>query len=106
MPEHRLLSFSELRSRKGIGFSRQHLGDLMRRGIFPKSVKTPGGGHINFWVESEIDAYIDRLIKTRDSAPPDEAAARRVARMLAGRQAKKAARTVTIVARRKTASNK
>jgi predicted DNA-binding transcriptional regulator AlpA len=104
MSEHRLLTFPELRARKGIAFSRQHINDLVRRGIFPKSVKTPGG-HVNFWLEAEVDQYIDRMIEARKTTPPDQAMAGRVAKMLAARAAKrahKAAGTVTITRRRKS----
>jgi predicted DNA-binding transcriptional regulator AlpA len=108
MPEHRLLTFAELRTRKGITFSRQHVNELIRRGIFPKSVKTPGGGHVNFWIEAEVDQCIDAMIQARDTAPPDQAMAGRVAKMLAGREAAKKNRkgtgTVTI-ARRKPAAD-
>jgi predicted DNA-binding transcriptional regulator AlpA len=100
MAAHRLLIFPELKTRKGIAFSRQHVNDLIRRGVFPKSVKSPGGGHINFWLEAEIDAYIDRMIEARDTAPPDQVMKGRVAKMLAGRAAKKKAGTVTIVRRK------
>jgi predicted DNA-binding transcriptional regulator AlpA len=103
MPEYRLLTFSELRTRKGIAFSRQHINELIRRGIFPKSVKTPGGGHINFWLESEIDGYIDAMIQARDTAPPDQRMACRLAKMIAGREAKKRAGTVTIARRKRHA---
>jgi predicted DNA-binding transcriptional regulator AlpA len=87
MSEHRLLVFSELRSLKGIVFSRQHIGALVRRGIFPKPVKTPGGGQVRFWIEREVDLYIESLMVLRDEGGPDEATTRRVARMMEGRRA-------------------
>jgi predicted DNA-binding transcriptional regulator AlpA len=103
MTQHRLLIFRQLKSEKGITFSRQYINELTRRSIFPKPVKTPGGGAINFWIEAEIDGYIEQMRLARDTAPPDEAAAQRVARMMAARQAKKnqqSART-TVIQRRK-----
>ena len=101
MSEHRLLTFPQLRSLKGIAFSRQHINELVRAGTFPKAVKSPGG-HVNFWVESEVDAYILRLVEARDTAPPDAAMAGRVAKMLAGRKRKSG--TVTIQRRKPRAA--
>jgi predicted DNA-binding transcriptional regulator AlpA len=100
MPAHKLLIFPELKTRKGIAYSRQYVNELIRRGVFPKSVKTPGSGHINFWLEAEIDAYIDRMIEARDTAPPDQAMPVRAAKMLAARAAKRAAGTASIVRRK------
>jgi predicted DNA-binding transcriptional regulator AlpA len=100
MAQHRLLIFSQLKSEKGISFSRQYINDLIRRGVFPAPVKTPGGGQINFWVEAEIDQYIEHLIHARDTAPPDEATARRVAKMMAARAAKKKPTGTVTIARR------
>jgi predicted DNA-binding transcriptional regulator AlpA len=109
MPEHRLLTFSELKTKKGIAFSRQHINELVRRGIFPKSIKGSATGHINFWLEREIDEYIDRMIAARDTAPPDQALPTRAAKMMAGRAAKKArkaAGTVTIARRQPAAAER
>jgi len=61
----RLLSFSELRSLKGIPFSRVWILKLVQMGKFPRPVK-PGGGGINAWFEDEIDAYLDQLARARD----------------------------------------
>jgi predicted DNA-binding transcriptional regulator AlpA len=87
MAQYRLLTFRQLKELKGVAFSRQHISGLIRRGLFPRSVKTPGGGQINFWVESEIDEYIEGMMHARDTTPPDEEArAQRAARLLAARK--------------------
>jgi predicted DNA-binding transcriptional regulator AlpA len=101
MSQHRLLTFPQLKSEKGIPFSRQYVNELIRRGIFPGSVKTPGGGQVNLWIEEEIDAYIESMRQARDTAPPDEAAARHAARMVAARAAKKNRKPSTVVIQRR-----
>jgi predicted DNA-binding transcriptional regulator AlpA len=95
----RLLTFPELKSAKGVPFSRQYVAELIRRKIFPAPVKTPGIGHRSLWLSSEVDQYIEAMKNARDTAPPDQAMPARVAKMLAGRRRK--AGTVTI-ARRKS----
>ena len=106
MGQHRLLTFPQLESDKGIPHSRQWINDLIRRGIFPRPVKTPGGGQVNLWVEAEIDAYIETMMHARDTAEPDEAAAMRVARMVAARAAKKSRRPAgTVVIQRRKSAN-
>jgi predicted DNA-binding transcriptional regulator AlpA len=105
----RLLRFPQLKSEKGISFSRQHISELVRQKKFPGPVKTPDGGQFSFWVEDEIDGYIETLKSARDTAPPDEVAARRVAAMMAGREAKKKSQkpagTVVIQRRKRRVSN-
>jgi len=49
------------------------------------------------WLETEVDAFIEKWRQHRDTAPPDPLAAQRVANMLAARQAKKAARPASTV---------
>jgi prophage regulatory protein len=76
-PRYRLLSRSDLRER-GIRFSKMHLWRLCRGGKFPRPVKI-GGGNRNTWIESEIDAYLDAAIASRDAgneAEGDRAAKR------------------------------
>jgi predicted DNA-binding transcriptional regulator AlpA len=101
MSGHRLLTFPQLKSEKGIGFSRQYIHELGRRGVFPGAVKTPGGGAVNFWVEAEVDAYIEKMIQARDTGLPDEVAAKRVARMAAARAANRNRKPVVIQRRRR-----
>jgi prophage regulatory protein len=60
-----LLEYSELRAKKGISFSKQHIWRLMKRGIFPRAIKP--GLKENTWVEAEIDAYIEARMAARDA---------------------------------------
>jgi prophage regulatory protein len=52
----RILSFEELRSEKGIPYSKVHLWRLERDGKFPKLV--PLGESRHGWLVSEIDEWI------------------------------------------------
>jgi len=49
----RILSFEELRTEKGIPYSKVHLWRLERDGKFPKRV--PLGQSRHGWLDSEID---------------------------------------------------
>jgi prophage regulatory protein len=60
----RILSFSELKSDKGIKFSRQHVHRLVQAGRFPRPVKV--GENTNGWIEGEIDTYLIECVKRRD----------------------------------------
>ncbi len=62
----RMLDLSDLRDRKGIKFSRQHLYRLVKAGKFPRPVKL--GGNTNAWVEAEVDKYLTRRVEERDLA--------------------------------------
>jgi predicted DNA-binding transcriptional regulator AlpA len=55
----RVLSFPELKSRKGICWSTQWVIDLAKRGLFPAPFKMGDGktGR-NFWDEAEVDAFL------------------------------------------------
>lgn len=59
-----ILSYDDLPSR-GIKFSRQWIGQLIKDGKFPKSFPL-GGGHSVGFLESEIDDWIASLIAKRD----------------------------------------
>ncbi|MGP2492594.1 helix-turn-helix transcriptional regulator [Mesorhizobium sp. PUT5] len=61
-----LLDYAALKAR-GIRYSRPHLWRLMKAKEFPRPVKLGGGGR-NLWVESEIDAYLQRKIAERNDA--------------------------------------
>jgi prophage regulatory protein len=60
-----MLSLAELKTAKGIKFSRQHLHRLIASGKFPRPVKL--GANTNAWPESEIDQYLKDRIAARDS---------------------------------------
>jgi prophage regulatory protein len=60
---HKLIQFAELKSIKGIPFTRRHLARLEDDGKFP--VRVPIGQHRVGWVESEIDTHISELMLAR-----------------------------------------
>jgi prophage regulatory protein len=57
----KLLSFAELKSAKGIPFSRQHIHRLVSAGQFPQPIKL--GLATNAWLENEIDAWLEARIE-------------------------------------------
>jgi prophage regulatory protein len=61
----RILSYDDLKS-KGIRFSRQWILSLSQRGKFPKAIRL--GEASTGFIESEVDEWIDALIKERDEA--------------------------------------
>jgi predicted DNA-binding transcriptional regulator AlpA len=60
---HKLLTFPELKSVKGIAFTRRHIDRLESNGDFPVRVAV-GQRHVA-WVESEIDSHIVELLAAR-----------------------------------------
>ena len=69
----RVLSLSELRSVKGIPYSREHLRRLMIAGRFPKPVKLgPAVNSRAAWPEEEVDQWLAARTAERDKS--DEAA--------------------------------
>jgi prophage regulatory protein len=62
----RLLSLGELKSEKGISYSKPHLYRLIKAGKFPKPV--PIGDNRIAFVEVEIEAWIKTKIADRDAA--------------------------------------
>jgi len=63
-----LLNFNELKSKKGIPYTRVHIGRLENKGQFPKRVKI-GSNRVG-WVEQEIDAMIQAKMNARMPPPP------------------------------------
>jgi predicted DNA-binding transcriptional regulator AlpA len=65
----KLISFSELKTAKGISYSRRRIRQLTELGAFPRPLKMSAGpqGHIA-WIESEVDAHLERLAAARDQA--------------------------------------
>jgi predicted DNA-binding transcriptional regulator AlpA len=59
----KLIQFAELKSVKGIPFTRRHIARLEDNGDFPVRVKI--GQHRVGWVESEIDAHVSELMAAR-----------------------------------------
>jgi prophage regulatory protein len=74
----KLLSFPELKSEKGIPFSRQHVHRLVSAGEFPPPIKL--GAATNAWLENEIDAWlkarIEASLRGRRADPQLKAAVR------------------------------
>jgi prophage regulatory protein len=64
----RLLTVPELKSVKGIPYSRRHLRDLCKAGKFPKPVPI-SEARIGF-VESEVDAWLEAKAAARDMPSP------------------------------------
>ena len=67
----RILRFPQLKTEKGICFSREHLRRLEHQGKFPKRVRLADGGDFYGYVEDEIDAHL----AARAAARNDEEAA-------------------------------
>jgi prophage regulatory protein len=65
----RLLSFPQLRTEKGIAYSRQHIHRLIQAGKFPRPLKLGGmEGGANAWPEDEIDRHLEACRAARDIA--------------------------------------
>ena len=62
----RVLSYTDLRERKGIKWHRVELSRKVKANKFPKPIKL-GPGTLA-WLETEIDAWLDQRIAERDSA--------------------------------------
>jgi predicted DNA-binding transcriptional regulator AlpA len=56
----RLLNRHQLKTEKGIRWSRQYLDDRIKAGEFPAPIKKHRPTDWNQWVEDEIDDYIAR----------------------------------------------
>jgi prophage regulatory protein len=61
----RVLTYRELKSSKGIPYTRQHLDRLEKAGAFPRRIRI-SAGRIG-WIEHEIDAWL----KSKAYARPD-----------------------------------
>jgi len=55
----------EVRSLKGVNYSRAHLFRLIRAGKFPAPIKL--GENRNAFVETEVDAWIEQRVVERDA---------------------------------------
>jgi prophage regulatory protein len=49
------------------GLSKSYIYDLSNRGLFPKSIQLVPGGTSVAWVKSEVIAWIDSRIQSRDA---------------------------------------
>jgi len=64
----KILSYDDLRTEKGIAYSRVHLWRFERDGKFPKRV--PLGQSRHGWVDNEVDDWL--LAKMADADMPRE----------------------------------
>jgi prophage regulatory protein len=62
----RVLSYPELRNKKGIVWSRAHVYRLIRAGKFPQPLKLGEG--TTAWLEEEIDRWLALHVSERPSA--------------------------------------
>jgi prophage regulatory protein len=60
-----VLRFKQLKTEKGIPFSRQHIKRLERDGKFPRSV--PFGANTEVYVEEEVDRWKAERVAMRDA---------------------------------------
>ncbi len=69
----RILTYPELKSLKGIPYSRQYLAVLEKAEKFPRRVSLGiGKGRIG-WIEAEIDEWLKDRAAARDSKKPPSA---------------------------------
>jgi predicted DNA-binding transcriptional regulator AlpA len=61
-----MLRFSDLEREKGLDLTRTHIWRLQKEGKFPQPIRVTGGRAV-YWIESEIDAYIEGMIAARDA---------------------------------------
>jgi prophage regulatory protein len=62
----KLLSFHDLRDKKGIAYSRAHIYRMVNAGKFPGYISI--GEKRTAFVEEEIDQWIEERIAARDAA--------------------------------------
>jgi prophage regulatory protein len=62
----RILSFPELREKKGIVWSRVHVDRMIEAGKFPRKVHI--GEQTVGWIEDEVDEYLKARAAARDAA--------------------------------------
>ncbi len=62
----KLLSYDDLRSERGVTYSKVHLWRLEREGKFPKRVTL--GARRYGWCDSEIDAWLESRMASRQEA--------------------------------------
>ena len=63
----KLLSLADLRSLKGIHYSRSQIHRKTKEGTFPQPVKLGPGASINSWLEAEIDEWVASRVSLRDA---------------------------------------
>ena len=59
----KLISFSDLKPYKGIGYSRDHLRRMVKEGRFPRPMNLSSARIA--WQEAEVDAWIEAKARER-----------------------------------------
>ena len=70
----RVLLYSDLRPRKGIRYTKVHLGRLEKAGRFPKRFYLGSGTGTMAWAEDEVDDYLAACAAVRDAVTGKAAA--------------------------------
>jgi len=82
----RIVSYTELKPRFGIRWTRKHIIELIRAGRFPHPVHL--GGQTIGWPEDEIDDWLKARIAERDAPPEKPTPHKRLASKQHGRKIK------------------
>jgi predicted DNA-binding transcriptional regulator AlpA len=61
----RVLTFADLKSRKGIPYSRSHMNRKVKDGTFPKPFKLPDSS-LNLWFDDVIDDFLTACAEKRE----------------------------------------
>jgi predicted DNA-binding transcriptional regulator AlpA len=64
-PAMRLLTYPELKTLKGVRYSRSHLRRLISDGLFPAPIEIGPGR--KYWVDEEIDEHVRKLVRLRNA---------------------------------------
>ena len=68
-----VLTYPDLKAKKGVKFSKPHLARLEAAGIFPKRFYLGVGTGTAAWSESEIDDYLAACAAVRDAVTGKDA---------------------------------
>jgi prophage regulatory protein len=66
----RVLIYRQLKSEKGIPYTRRHLRDLIAAGKFPRPV--PLSSARIAWIEAEVDQWLAEKAAARSATAPGE----------------------------------
>ena len=67
--DDRVLTFRDLKEKKGWPYTAVHTSRLVKAGKIPKPFKTGDAGGLNLWLESDIDAYLAGRAKQARAEP-------------------------------------
>jgi predicted DNA-binding transcriptional regulator AlpA len=68
--DDRVLTFRDLKEKKGWPYTAVHTQRLVKAGKVPKPFKTGDAGGLNLWLESDIDAFLSGRAKRARGAEP------------------------------------